>query len=117
MKKGALVNCLVLSLSMILFGMTACQHGIVDTPDVLSPAVMINGVIYYSQGKVLETAPPEESYSGHITSVVSEKILPSQNGEANIQCLDAPYVVVDEGVAVCFNQKWMLFEILDNSMP
>mgnify|MGYP000849974709 CR=1 FL=1 len=51
MKKGALIFCLTLALSMILFCMTACQHGTADTPDVLSPAIMIDGVVYYSLGK------------------------------------------------------------------
>ena len=87
MKKGALIFCLTLALSMILFCMTACQHGTADTPDVLSPAIMIDGVVYYSLGKELDTAPLEKSYSGHVTSVVSEKDLPTQNGEANVQCL------------------------------
>lgn len=47
MKKGALIFCLTLALSMILFCMTACQHDTADTPDVLSPAIMIDGVVYY----------------------------------------------------------------------
>jgi len=94
--------------------MTACQHDIADTPDVLSPAIMIDGVIYYSLGMELDITPLETSFSGRVTSVVSEKDLPSQNGEANVQCLDAPYVIIDEGVAVLFNEKWMLFEIIDD---
>lgn len=114
MKKGALIFCLTLALPMILFCMTACQHDTADTPDVLSPAIMIDGVVYYSLGKELDAAPLEKSYSGHVTSVVSVKDLPTQNGEANVPCLDAPYVIVGEGVAVLFNEKWILFEQLDN---
>ena len=122
MKKGALIFSLTLALSMILFCMTACEFSIpaskpvssANSSYVLSPAIMIDGVVYYSLGKELDTVPLEKSYSGHVTSVVSEKDLPTQNGEANVQCLDAPYVIVGEGVAVLFNGKWILFEQLDN---
>lgn len=116
MKKVALMCCIALALPIIIFCMTACQRDKVDTPDVLSPAIMINGVIYYSQGKVLETAPQEDAPSGHVTSVVSEKSRPSKNEEANFQCLYAPYHIVDEGVAVWFNEKWMLFEKLEDKI-
>lgn len=115
MKKGTLISCIFLVFTMLVFCMTACRCEMADTPDVLSPAIMIDGVIYYSQGNILEIAPTEESYSGHITSVVSEKSLPSQDGEANIQCLDAPYIFLEEGIAVYFNEKWLLFEILDRT--
>ena len=112
-KKATLICCVLLALTMIVFSMTACRHEIADTPDVLSPAIMIDGVIYYSQGEILEIAPAE-SYSGYITSVVNEKSLPHQNGEANVQCLGAPYVFLDGGIAVYFNEKWLLFEFLDD---
>ena len=95
--------------------MAACRHEMADTPDVLSPAIMLDDVIYYSQGKILEIAPSEESYSGHITSIVSVKNLPSQNGEANVPCLYVPYILLDEGVAVYFKEKWLLFEIFDDA--
>ena len=104
----------ILPLALIMLGLTACQRDIADTPNILTPAIMLDGVIYYSQGNVLEIAPSEEPYASYITSVVSEKYLPSRNGEANIQCLDSPYILLDKEAAVYFNEKWLVFEMLDD---
>ena len=94
-----------MALPIILFCMAACQQDIADTPDALSPAIMIDGIIYYSLGKEWETDPAESSYSGRVTSVVNVHELPTKNEEANILCLDTPYVILDDGVAVLFNEK------------
>ena len=114
MKRNISVLWIYPTVFLLVLCIIACQRGVPDTPNVLSPAVMVDDVMYVLLGEELDTAPLEKSYSGHVTSVVSEKDLPTQNGEANVQCLDAPYVIVGEGVAVLFNEKWILFEQLDN---
>lgn len=114
MKRNISVLWIYPTVFLLVLCIIACQRGVPDTPNVLSPAVMVDDVMYVLLGEELDTAPLESSYSGKITSVVKLTEFPAQNGEANFDCLNAPYVILDEGVAVRFNEKWMLFEKLDD---
>jgi hypothetical protein len=84
-----------------------------DTPNVLSPTIMIDGELYYLMGEELEIDSSEESYSGRVKSIVSATEFPTHNDEANFPDVDAPYIILPEGVAVWFNGKWMLFDSID----
>ncbi len=114
MKRNISVLWIYPTVFLLVLCIIACQRGAPDTPNVLSPAVMVDDVMYVLLGEELDTAPLESSFSGKITSVVKLTEFPAQNGEANFDCLNAPYVILDEGVAVRFNEKWMLFEKLDD---
>ena len=61
-------------------------------------------------GEELDINPSEESYSGRVKSVVSATEFPTQNDEANFPDVDAPYIIMSEGVAVWLNGRWMLFD-------
>ena len=92
-----------------VFILCACAKKVPTTPDVLMPAVMINDVIYYSTGYSIMIH--DEEASGVITSVVSETMLPLQNDEANNAiCLNSPYCITEEGVAVFMKSEWVLFK-------
>lgn len=84
-----------------------------DTPNVLSPTIMIDGELYYLMGEELEIDSSEESYSGRVKSIVSATEFPTHNDEANFPDVDAPYIILSKGVVVWFNGKWMFFDSVD----
>ncbi|MEG1811433.1 MAG: hypothetical protein RRZ71_08265 [Clostridia bacterium] len=101
----------IMLFSLLLFTLSACGVNAPDTPDVLSPVVMVNDVLYYSTGRSIQI--DGEVATGYIASTVRETELPAQNDEANIQCLNAQYCIIEEGVAVFINDNWILFEELN----
>lgn len=78
-------------------------------PNVLTPMIIVDNIIYYWTGEELTETPSEKEYSGYIESIVPENRRPTKNNEANLPCLNAPYVVLDDGVVLLYNNKWMLF--------
>lgn len=79
-------------------------------PNVLTPMIVVDNTVYYWTGEELTETPSEKEYSGHIESIVPENRRPTKNNEANLPCLNAPYVVIDDEVALFYNQKWYLFQ-------
>lgn len=78
-------------------------------PNVLTPMIVVGNTVYYWTGEELAASPSEKEYSGYIESIVPENRRPTKNNEANLTCLNAPYVVLNDEVALFYNQKWFLF--------
>lgn len=78
-------------------------------PNVLTPMIVVDNTIYYWTGEELTEPPSEKEYSGYIESIVPENRRPAKNNEANIPCMDAPYFILDDGVALLYAQKWFVF--------
>lgn len=78
-------------------------------PNVLTPMIVVDNTIYYWTGEELTEPPSEKEYSGCIESIVPENRKPIKNNEANLPCLNAPYVVLDDEVALLYGQRWYLF--------
>lgn len=79
-------------------------------PNVLTPMIVVDNTVYYWTGEELTVSPSEEEYSGYIESIVPENRRPTKNNEANLPCLNAPYIDLDNGVALLYNQKWYIFQ-------
>lgn len=79
-------------------------------PNVLTPMIVVDNTVYYWTGEELTETLSEKEYSGYIESIVPENRRPTKNNEANLPCLNAPYVVLNDGVALLYNQKWFLFQ-------
>lgn len=76
-------------------------------------AIMVNDVIYYSTNEQLSGEIDKSAISGSITSYTDE--MPTKNGEANFnRDLDSEYAFADEGLVVCIDNEWILFEQADN---
>ena len=78
-------------------------------PNVLTPMIVVGNTVYYWTGEELTETPSEKEYSGYIKSIVPENRRPTKNNEANLPCLNAPYVVLNDEVALLYNQQWFLF--------
>ena len=78
-------------------------------PNVLTPMIIVDNIIYYWTGEELTEKPSEKEYSGYIESIVPENRRPTKNNEANLPCLNAPYVVFDDEIALFYNHQWMRF--------
>lgn len=78
-------------------------------PNVLTPMIVVDNIVYYWTGEELTETPSEKEYSGYIESIVPENRRPTKNNEANLPCLNAPYVVLNDEVTLLYNQKWFLF--------
>ncbi len=79
-------------------------------PNVLTPMIVVDNIVYYWTGEELTETPSEKEYSGYIESIVPENRRPTKNNEANLPCLNAPYVDLDDGVALLYNHKWYIFQ-------
>lgn len=95
---------------MVGMFVSACDTVVSDTPDVLAPSIMVGDVIYVSTGEEVEITEDLDDITTRITSVVNVNKLPTQNNEANIGCLDTPYIIMEEGIAVLFDGTWILFK-------
>lgn len=72
-------------------------------------AIMVNDTLYYSTGEERAGEVDESAVIGRITSYTDE--MPTKNGEANFnRDLDSEYAFTDEGLVVCIDNKWILFE-------
>ena len=100
----------IILLFLFLLSLIGCDADTADTPNVLAPTVMINDVLYYSTGCNIQIN--DTSVTGYIASTVRATEFPTQNDQANIDCLNAPYCVTEEGIAVFINSNWILFEEL-----
>lgn len=78
-------------------------------PNYLTPMIVVDNIVYYWTGEELTETPSEKEYSGYIESIVPENRRPTKNNEANLPCLNAPYVILDDEIALLYGQRWYLF--------
>lgn len=72
------------------------------------PMVFLNGRLFVSTGR--EAYLESKTADGQITSVVGERKIPKESGQANFDCEGADYIQVDEdGVAVLSEGRYILF--------
>lgn len=72
------------------------------------PAVMVDGVLYWSTGKAV-SGEVDESTARPVTSYTSA--LPEADGQSNFsQDLSAKYAWTQEGLAVLMDGEWVLFD-------
>lgn len=102
MKNKALWLVLICMLILVGCGKTAAKK---DYP----AAIMVNDVLYYSTGESFSGEVDKSAISGSIISYTDE--MPTKNGEANFnRDLDSEYAFTDEGLVVCIDNEWILFE-------
>ncbi|MBR5948595.1 MAG: hypothetical protein IKZ82_08140 [Clostridia bacterium] len=83
-----------------------------EAPNVLVPAVMVEGTVYYFNSRFIDK--PEEEPLGSISSIVPITEYPEKNDQANLQILmDAPYVMLEDGVALPMEDGWGVFVTAD----
>ena len=92
----------------LLLLMTACILSAAE-PIAVQPAVKAYDTVYYRSGHAFYRTPDESEYAGRIKSVVPSTALPAENNEANIPCKDAPFVLLDDGIALLLNGEWQFF--------
>ncbi|MBQ1632376.1 MAG: hypothetical protein II049_06095 [Clostridia bacterium] len=99
----------ILMILMLLMLFAACYPAGSKTVEVQpAPAVLIGKYTYYWTGIEVKELP-EGAVSGRIGSVVPETVVPTHSDEANIDCLDAPYIYLDDGIALYLNGQWIFF--------
>jgi len=94
-------------LIVFAFSVSACSK---QEENTCPYAVMIdNEIYYYTDFKTAGDVDPS-AILGYITKVVPENEMPDENGEANMDILDAPYAMTDMGMVVHVDNAWTLFE-------
>lgn len=100
----------LLSVWMILLLLTGCSAGKAETIEAQpTPAVLIGNYTYYWTGIEVKELP-DRGVSGHICSVVPATSMPTRRDEANIGAEDAPYIYLDDGIALLLNGQWIFFK-------
>lgn len=74
------------------------------------PMIMVEGQIYMDTGKQIEVKIDASAILGTITSSVDGTQKPTQNGESNFGCEDAPYAYYNDGLVVLLEDRWTYFE-------
>ena len=95
-------------LCLLLLCITACISSAAES-NAEQPAVMAFDTLYYRSGHAFYRTPDESEYAGRIESVVPSTALPAENNEANIPCKNAPFVLLDDGIALLLNGEWQFF--------
>ena len=93
---------------LLLLFFTACMLTPAES-DAPQPAVKAYDTVYCWSGHAFYRTPDESEYAGRIESVVPETEKPAENNEANVPCKDAPFVLLDDGVALLLNGEWQFF--------
>ena len=101
-------------LLLLIIGNGGCkaetiQNGI-SQPNAFPPSFLVDGVLYCSTGVEVDIDEDKSERLGEITSVGDAFKKPTQNGQANIAVKDAPYVKHQDGIALLWDGKWILFE-------
>lgn len=100
----------LLSVWMILLLLTGCSAGKAVTIEAQpTPAVLIGNYTYYWTGIEVKELP-ERGISGRIGSIVPATSMPTHRDEANIGDENAPYIYLDDGVALYLNGQWIFFK-------
>jgi len=83
--------------------------------DTLTPAIMLDSILYISTGRVIAIDIDESEVFGRVESSVSMSEWPVENGQTNMPHLvDSPYAAFDDGFIVQWEDHgWMLFRSRD----
>ena len=104
-----IISCmLLLCVAVAMTGCAAAQPE-PTTPNTHLPTVMYDGTLYLSTFKQIQGEVDSSTIIGNISSTVPLSQLPTENGQANFDALDAPYALTDEGLAVLVDSEWILF--------
>ena len=104
-----IISCmLLLCVAVAMTGCAAAQPE-PTTPNTHLPSVMYDGTLYLSTFKQIPGEVDSSAIIGNISSTVPLSQLPTENGQANFDALDAPYALTDEGLAVLVDSEWILF--------
>ena len=90
--------------------LNGCAKEEPNTPDVLVPAVMVEGQVYCTTGEQFPGEVEESALLGEVTSVVPLNQWPENEGEANFGETGAPYARTVDGLVVLVDQEWTLFK-------
>lgn len=93
---------------LLLLLLTACMPSAAES-NAAQPTVRAFDTVYCWSGHAFYRTPDESEYTGRIRYTVPQTTLPTQNYEANISCQNAPFVLLDDGIAVFVNGEWQLF--------
>lgn len=99
----------VLLLCLAGCGTTRTEPITPTTPNTHLPSVMYDDTLYLSTFKQIPGEVDSSAIIGNISSTVPLSQLPTENGQANFDALDAPYALTDEGLAVLVDSEWILF--------
>ena len=91
------------------------------SPNAFPPSFMVDDVLYIDTGIIILLEIDESESLGRITSVGDLYSRPTENGQANIEVYDAPYVAYTlkyarypgmrlEGLALLIAGNWTYFE-------
>ena len=83
-----------------------------ETPNTMSPSIMVNGQLYYSTFEEIPIEPDERVIKA-VTSVIDITELPSKEGEINLPFPNAKYAKIndyEEYVVVLMDLEWIKFE-------
>ncbi len=113
----------ILPLIITLFGFVlifaACQKNGDDIAENTCPyALMHDDVLYYYTGEAIyeKIKITKDAILGRVTSVIPETAMPTIDGQANIDILDAPYMhylSAGDGIIVLIDGEWVIFERRD----
>ncbi|MBE7004076.1 MAG: hypothetical protein E7425_07300 [Ruminococcaceae bacterium] len=111
MKRTRTVLIIAIMLALLLFFLTSCGAPQAEptTPNTYLPSVMYDGSLYLSTFKQISGEVDSLAIVGKVSSTVPLSQLPTENGQANFEALDAPYAITDEGLAVLVDSEWILF--------
>lgn len=73
------------------------------------PVVKAVDTLWYGSGRAFYRMPDESEYYGRIETMAPKTALPTRNSEANFDCVGAPYVLLDDGLALLYGGQWQLF--------
>ena len=99
---------IVVSLAIVFSLAAACHR---QAENSCPYAVMVNDEIYYYTDFTVAGDVDESAIDGYITKAVSVMEMPDENGEANMDILDAPYAFTDMGLVILINNEWTKFEL------
>lgn len=110
---------LIITLLGFVLIFAACQRHANDVAENTCPyALMHDDVLYYYTGEAIyeKIKITEDALLGRVTSVIPETSMPTLDGQANIDILDAPYMhytPVEDGIIVLIDGEWVIFERRD----
>ncbi len=83
-----------------------------QAPNVLYPALMVDGLLYkWSRKELPNIELTEDDYIGEVISNTSLSEWPSENGQSNWCEIDSPYAKYDDGIIVLKDGRWELFKV------
>jgi len=105
---------LFLALAIVVMVVAAVR---IDRPNYQrANMVYVEDQLYVSSEQAMPAEIAPEAIIGQITREIEPHLTPSQNGEANFDCLGADYALVRnglggrDGLAVLLDQEWIFFE-------